>query len=345
MPSGPFNDAGAGGSGSGSEADAAYAAAAAAQAHAAAHHSAAFSAARAAAEAAVASYYPYHMLQGFLGPGFILGHANLQPSPQPPQQPLYTDPASNVSPDPSSEGESQQPAPQQQLHARSISSSSNAQSLPHSGASSSASSSCPSPLLTSTSERRRSKPHIQFVPPTHSVTPNGLVLPLIPPPPPPSTAVAAAPGPSTSARVSHAFNLFGLPPVFVYEIRVPPHVYLLTALILYFIGPPALIPLVATFFFYRWHLQNQTSSSAATAAAAHATSATAGAQGVAHQGITHHQTPLAGHKSMPGASKGGGHPSGLPKAQHPSPSLGPSGSGSSGAHQRRHPNIHSLSDL
>jgi hypothetical protein len=62
---------------------------------------------------------------------------------------------------------------------------------------------------------------------------------------------------TTTSRVAHSFNLFGLPPLLVYEIRVPPHVYLLTALIVYLIGPPALIPIVAAFFFYRWHLQQK----------------------------------------------------------------------------------------
>ena len=36
-----------------------------------------------------------------------------------------------------------------------------------------------------------------------------------------------------------------------------PHVYLLAALLLYFIGPPVLVPLLASFFFYRWHLARE----------------------------------------------------------------------------------------
>ena len=36
-----------------------------------------------------------------------------------------------------------------------------------------------------------------------------------------------------------------------------PHVYLLAALLLYFIGPPVLVPLLAAFFFYRWHLAQE----------------------------------------------------------------------------------------
>ena len=36
-----------------------------------------------------------------------------------------------------------------------------------------------------------------------------------------------------------------------------PHVYLLAATLLYFIGPPVLVPLLASFFFYRWHLARE----------------------------------------------------------------------------------------
>lgn len=55
-------------------------------------------------------------------------------------------------------------------------------------------------------------------------------------------------------------NLFGLPDVYIYEIRVCPLVYLLAGLCIYLIGPQAIIPIVCSFFFYRWHLNKQSSS-------------------------------------------------------------------------------------
>ena len=263
-----------------------------ADAHAAALHAHAqqvHQAQAAAAAAAAAAYYPY-ALHGFMGPGFILGHA----SPPPPHLSMMGDALSSHSAPPSS--------------------------LPILGPSSS----CPSPLLTSTSERRRSKPHIQFVPPTHAVAPGGLVLPLLPAPgqsPVSTTTGPSRPRRSTTSRVSHAFNLFGLPPVWVWEIRVPAHVYLLTALVLYLIGPPALIPLVAAFFFYRWHLNSQ------AAAAGRNASDAAGSAAVGEPNT------LAGAKgaSPPPAAT---HPSGVPKSL----------SAPIGTTQRRHPNIHSLYD-
>ena len=319
-------------------------------------------AAAAAAAAAVASYYPYHALHGFMGAGFILGHASgaaaAMQQQQQHQQQQQQQQQSSSSPEPHVHhfAHSQTHAP---LPVLGVSGGSHSNSA--------SSSSCPSPLLTSTSERRRSKPHVQFVPPTHSVMPNGLVLPMLPPlassvngPPggnnapggaaPPTgapsaaSAAAAVKHRSTSARVSHAFNLFGLPPIFVYEIRVPPHVYLLTALVLYGIGPPALIPLVAAFFCYRWHLQfEQANQAAADARAAQHEAAAAAMGGHLVKARPHPQSampatapghggPSTGHLSAlhkPNA----GHPSGVPKVQ-PSPLLS----------QRKHPNIHSLYD-
>jgi hypothetical protein len=105
---------------------------------------------------------------------------------------------------------------------------------------------------------------------------------------------------TTTSRVAHSFNLFSLPPLLVYEIRVPPHVYLLTALIVYLIGPPALIPIVAAFFFYRWHLQQKQAREAhhvalqhahAAAAAAHAKSSRGGGQ-------TDESTPTKGRLGL-----------------------------------------------
>jgi len=73
-----------------------------------------------------------------------------------------------------------------------------------------------------------------------------------------------------SSRVPQTFNLFGLPPLLVYGIHVPPHVYLLVALVLYLAGPPALVPLVAAFFFYRWHLAQKEAREAHHRALQHA---------------------------------------------------------------------------
>lgn len=178
-----------------------------------------------------AAYYPY-MLQGFAGTGFLLGGRSSAWDYSPP--PAQSD-------DETSSGEA---ASVQSPVAGASSSSSS--STP---ARSRASSSCPSPLLTSTVERRKSKPHITFIPTTHALTATGVVRPVLPPPVPPNAPPSRQPARDTG------FNLFGLPPMYVYEIRIAPHIYLLTGLLLYMIGPPALIPLVACFFFYRWHLQ------------------------------------------------------------------------------------------
>lgn len=248
------------------------------------------------AQALVAAYYPYH-LHGFLGPGFILGHV---PSPS-------TTTTNPTEPDSTP--------------------SASASSLPLlSTPSSSSNSSCPSPLLTSTIERRRSKPHVQFIPSTHSVTSTGLVLPVIPPIA--ANGEGGLHGNKKGGRVPHAFNLFGLPPVFIYEIRIPPHVYLLTGLILYAIGPPALIPLVVCFFFYRWHLQRQTPTGT-----------------VAHAAALGHASMVDGGKMPPGGGVVGedaGHAGAGMGAAVGTPAKHPSGMPKST--QRRHPNIHSLYD-
>jgi hypothetical protein len=254
---------------------------------------------QAAAAAAAAAYYPFHLLQsGFMGPGFILGGANAAAAGvQQQQQATQTDSSDATSPSPlSAVGASPSSSPP------SISPPS---SLPVLGVSSS----CPSPLLVATAERRRSKPHIQFVPPTHTVDPGtGMVIPLMAPPLPTgatTTATAAASSSSsssamtTTSRVAHSFNLFGLPPLLVYEIRVPPHVYLLTALIVYLIGPPALIPIVAAFFFYRWHLQQKQAREAHHVALQHAHAAAAAAHAKSSRGgQTDETTPTKGRLGL-----------------------------------------------
>jgi hypothetical protein len=58
-------------------------------------------------------------------------------------------------------------------------------------------------------------------------------------------------------RDPNTYNLFNLPDIFVYEIAIKPHVYLLVGLLIYLIGPPCIPPIIASFFFYRWHLNKQ----------------------------------------------------------------------------------------
>lgn len=69
---------------------------------------------------------------------------------------------------------------------------------------------------------------------------------------PPVLPVPVLPPPSA--------NMFGLPDVYIYEIRVRPLVYLLAGLCVYLIGPQAIIPILCAFFFYRWHLNKQAQS-------------------------------------------------------------------------------------
>ena len=73
-----------------------------------------------------------------------------------------------------------------------------------------------------------------------------------PSPQPPSQPASLYPRRSPSS-----YNLFGLPSLMISDIPVKPHVYLLAGLLLYFIGPPVLVPLLASFFFYRWHLNKE----------------------------------------------------------------------------------------
>ena len=77
--------------------------------------------------------------------------------------------------------------------------------------------------------------------------------------PPSSLPHQPPPGPSSlyPRRSPSSYNLFGLPSLIISDIPVKPHVYLLAGLLLYFIGPPVLVPLLASFFFYRWHLNKE----------------------------------------------------------------------------------------
>ncbi len=150
---------------------------------------------------------------------------------------------------------------------------------------------------------------------------------------PAAPAVVDRPSVGT-ARKSHAFNLFGLPPVFLYEIKVPPHVYLAVALVLYCIGPPALIPVVAAFFFYRWHLQ-QRQQVQQQQQQHEAQMATLAAQGSV-DAVS--KMPSAASASVSGGgskSMGGIHPSGVPKTVPATPPQ---------QVRRRQSNIHSLYD-
>ena len=77
----------------------------------------------------------------------------------------------------------------------------------------------------------------------------------------PLSSLSASSSPSLSPhyprRSPSSYNLFGLPSLYIADIAVRPHVYLLAGLLLYFIGPPVLVPLLASFFFYRWHLNKE----------------------------------------------------------------------------------------
>lgn len=298
------------------------------------------------AHAMAVALYPYlAQFQGFLGTGFILGHGqahNSTPSPSPP--PSSTTSAAETNPaihaQQESTTQSTSPLP---LSSTSMTSSALAPSL------SQPSSSCSSPLLAATSARRRShQPHHPHIPPTHiNVAANGLVLPV--------QALSAAAAAQREAeklnskqqknqqqhqqssvqRVVSAFNLFGLPSIYVYEIEVPPHVYLLTALILYLIGPPALIPLVAFFFLYRFQLQRQ--QSAASRMRQQATSATTlpsstlnGNSRVGHSTMGHHPSGMQSPRAGGAATMGG-----VSHKPPPSPLITPI---------KRNPNIHSLFD-
>jgi hypothetical protein len=58
------------------------------------------------------------------------------------------------------------------------------------------------------------------------------------------------------------YSLFGLPPVFIYDLCIPPHLYLPTILLLYLIGPPSLLAILPAFMFYRWHLLREAEKAA-----------------------------------------------------------------------------------
>ena len=116
--------------------------------------------------------------------------------------------------------------------------------------SSTSSSSVPASSSPSLTHRRLSFSS-SMVPPHLSSSSSASSAALPPPhPSPPSSSLYPRRSPSS-------YNLFGLPSVMISDIPVKPHVYLLAGLLLYFIGPPVLVPLLASFFFYRWHLNKE----------------------------------------------------------------------------------------
>lgn len=149
-------------------------------------------------------------------------------------------------------------------------------------------------------------------------------------------------------RTPHLFNPFGLPSIYVYELRVPPHVYLLTAALLYCIGPPALIPLVAFFFLYRWTLQKQNMGADAAGVGlhpallrpSHRELSTAGDGSSMKGGMVessrnpNHRAHVDAAGTQPTHHATHTHALGLPPKVPPSPLIT----------HKKHPNIHSIFD-